>query len=40
MGKAGSGPSAEPVGAITVPVPNANPGPSVKEIAQTMAFGT
>jgi hypothetical protein len=28
IGKAGSGPSAEPVGATTVPAPNANPGPS------------
>ena len=28
IGKAGSGPSAEPVGAITVPAPTANPGPS------------
>ena len=28
IGKAGSAPSAEPVGATTVPAPNANPGPS------------
>ena len=28
MGKMGSGPSAAPVGATTVAVPNANPGPS------------
>jgi len=28
MGKTGSAPSAEPVGATTVPAPNANPGPS------------
>ena len=28
IGKTGSGPSAEPVGATTVPTPNANPGPS------------
>jgi len=28
IGKTGSAPSAEPVGATTVPAPNANPGPS------------
>ena len=28
MGNSGSGPSAAPVGATTVEVPNANPGPS------------
>ena len=28
IGKTGTGPSAEPVGATTVPAPNANPGPS------------
>ena len=29
IGKTGTGPSTEPVGATTVPVPNANPGPRV-----------
>ena len=28
IGKAGTAPSADPVGATTVPAPNANPGPS------------
>src|SRR5262249_60273264 len=38
-GNAGIWPSAEPGGATTAPAPNANPGPSVNEMAQAMAFG-
>ena len=40
IGNMGSGPSAAPVGATTVPAPNAKPGPSVKHTAQITALGT
>ena len=38
-GNAGSWPSAAPVGATIVPVPNAKPGPSVNAIAHRTALG-
>ena len=39
IGKTGSAPSDEPVGATAVPAPNANPGPSTYATAQMIALG-
>src|SRR5215469_13144168 len=38
-GKAGSGPSTEPVGETTVPAPTAKPGPTMYATAQITALG-